>query len=58
MVLGRGVVGTNHTPPQYHIEIDSGFEMQKGIPIGIVRQKSVRHKNCKIICTICLEIYA
>jgi hypothetical protein len=32
--------------------------MQKGIPIAIVRQKTVRHKNCKTICAIGLEIYA
>ena len=32
--------------------------MQRGIPVAIVRQKSVRHKNCKTICTIGLEIYA
>ena len=49
---------TNHTPPQYHIDISSGFVMHKGIPIAIVRlrqKKTVRLKNCKTICTIVLE---
>jgi hypothetical protein len=34
--------------------------MHKGIPIAIVqlRQKTVRHKNCKTIGTIVLEINA
>jgi hypothetical protein len=32
--------------------------MQKGIPIEIIRKKTARHKNCKTICTIYLEIYA
>jgi hypothetical protein len=42
---GRGVVGL-------------WFVMRKGIATAIVRQKNVRHKNCKTICTIVLEIYA
>jgi len=69
MVIGRGVVGSCFWCPllfvfgvgwgvSYHIDIDSGFVIQKGIPIAIVRQKTVRHKNCKTICTIVLEIYA
>ena len=29
-----------------------------GIPIAIVLEKNVRHKNCKIICKIGLEMFA
>ena len=37
-----------------------GFVMHKGIPIAIVRlrQETVRHKNCKAICTIVLGMNA
>ena len=42
------------------VELSPGFVMQKGIPIAVVRlrQKTVRHKNCKTICTTVLEINA
>ena len=41
--------------------LSPGFVMHKGIPIATVRlrhKKTVRHKNCKTICTIFLEINA
>ena len=56
MVLGRGVVGSCFWCPL--LFVFWGVSRVKEIPIAIVRQKTVRHKNCKIICTIGLEIYA